>query len=145
MLRPFYAVAVAAVLFGCGSSPYTGDWTGKLKPTKEFLNRKRPSTEVKPSLDDSLHLSSDGTYTAKFSEVDYGGKWSEAGLKITLTPETYMGISKEQMAPKKGTTSTTTIDKIYAPMDLDVQSDGKSLTFTLPAGKVTLTKSAVTG
>ena len=135
-------VSVAAFsVAGCSSSKFAGEWKGLLKESATKPKKKAGGySETKPILTSSMTLSGDGTYTAKFREVDYTGEWKDAGGKITLTPKTYMGMPKENFPKTKQDAGAGAVDSLYKPYELDESSDGKTLTHTDEAGTNTFTK-----
>ncbi len=97
-------------------------------------------SETKPSLKSSLVLNGDGSYTAKFEEIDYAGTWAADGPKIVLKPKTYMGMERSTFPKPKVSTQTKTIDSLFQPYDLETTADGKTLTHKDDFGVVTFKK-----
>jgi len=135
------AVTIAFSIVGCSGGKWAGDWHGirVLAPGKKMP--KSPGYgDSKPSMESSLYLNGDGSYTAKFSEINYTGDWKDEGQKITLTPKTYMGMDRSSFPKTKTETSSGTIDNLFRTFSLDESTDGKTLTHTDDLGTVTFHK-----
>ena len=140
-LRGLLVVVAVGAGFGCASSKFAGNWSGTLKESAEAKKTKTIGySETKRSLKNSLSLSGDGSYTAKFQEVDYTGDWKQSGSKITLTPTTFMGMTQDKFPKTKKEVGVASIETIFKPYELEVGSDEKSLSHSGPEGSITFTK-----
>lgn len=122
---------------GC-SSPLAGDWTGKVAPKAGATAAGKGYSETKPSLKCMLSLGGNGHYEAKMQEVSSTGSWKVDGSTLTLSPETYMGMTKEQLSTGKGKGAST--DGIFTNYVLTVSADQKTLVHEDGAAVTTYSK-----
>ena len=133
------AATVLVANFACGSKPFVGHWDGALKLDKGKSIPMNKNSETKASLKSSLDINGDGTYTAKFQDVDYEGTWETKGTTLTLTPTKYMGLEKGQL-PKTKSGDASAIGGVFKPYVGEFSADGKTLTHNEELGTVTFTK-----
>src|SRR5207249_1234927 len=77
----------------------------------------------------TLEIKSDNTFSLTIMMFPMTGKWSVSGDTVSLTPESFMGMNKDQMKSmsknKSGAADTTDMNK---PLKLKISSDGQKLT-----------------
>ena len=123
---------------GCGGG-LSGDWTGTVVPNKTGSSViGKGYSETKPSLKCTLGLGGNGHYEAKMQEVSSGGSWHVDGSKLTLTPATYMGMTREQLS--SGKEKGIGLEGIFAPYVLTVSADQKTLVHADEQGVTTYTR-----
>jgi hypothetical protein len=129
---------LSLMLVACGANPLAGDWHGVVKLTAgKIVKQANKYSETKQSLTSNLHLNADGSYTAKLQDVDYTGDWAQSDQKVTLTPKTYMGMERSNFPATKTPTGGDAVARLYAPYNLDLSTDHKTLTHTDPLGTTT--------
>ena len=130
----FVAASLALSLAGCGGA-LSGQWTGKVVPKPGATTAGKGYSETKPS----LSVQGNGKYEANMQEVRSAGSWKAEGTTLTLTPETYMGMTKEQLSGgSKGKAGN--VDGIFKDYVLTVSQDQKSLVHEDNSGVTTYSR-----
>lgn len=137
-----FSVSILLALSGCSSSKWAGDWHGvRVLAKGKKMPQQKGYSETKPTMESSIYLNGNGSYTSKFEEVDYTGDWTEEGKTITLKPKTYMGMDRSNFPKTKEETSASTLDNFFKVYTLDEAEDG-SLVHKDDLGTVTYHKKA---
>ena len=140
--RKWVIVGCALLIFalaGCHSSTnVVGKWKGKMDLSKEMAKGKDkndPGAQLGAAMANafgsmiSLEIKPDNTFSMTLMMFPMTGKWSVSGDTVSLTPESFMGMSKDQLKSaaknKGGSSGSQDMDK---PMKLKISPDGQKLT-----------------